>query len=345
MSFLQRKKRGGLSASSSLLRAFTIAAAVCVWSYAARAQKLELPSELGTLTSSNAAGYIKPLLTTISESLHSNLAGNARHEDAFSIGLNISAQAMIIPASQKTFDAELPASYAAARVAELRAGQITRGTQGSSPQPTIYGGAATPVYAASPSDATVKTLGFVEGGNMDMILGVPNVQLMVNLPTRTQLRLRLIPANVSGRSLLYYCVGLSQRLDRALNMFGDDADAAFAAYGAYQAFSAQDVATLTLMTAGANASKSFGKLTLYAALQYEATTGSFEATRKASAESASSPYAEIRLLQPLKFDLQTFNSFRVFGGLAYRLGFLELNLDAGYAAQPVVSGGLSFWFF
>lgn len=313
------------------------------WSQSNDAQ-FELPKEFSSLTSHNVAGYFKPLLTTLSEGLHSNYFTSAVYPEKFSVGIDISAQMMLVPSEQKVFTAELPQAFSSYRVAELRDGEVVRLNGVMTQQPTIYGGKATPVFAAAQT-GFVMPVTFLEGANINTVISIPNLQLLLGIPTRTQVRLRFVPITIDNTyKLTYYSIGLNQQIDK---LFGNvqDNTAGIAIHANYQRLSLSGVGDMTLLAGGIHASKSIDFLTGYIGAQLERTSGAFEAKRSTSVQLLSSPYQEVRLLQPMKLEVEVFNSYRIVAGVSLRLAIVEFHLEAGYTAQPFASAGLTFWLF
>ncbi|KXK55986.1 MAG: hypothetical protein UZ07_CHB004001722 [Chlorobi bacterium OLB7] len=130
---------------------------------------LEVEREFNIFTSQSAAGYFKPVLTTLQEGFASNIYHRASYAPQWSIGLDISSPWMVIPESHKTFSAQLPDCYAdptAAQTAELRSGTLTRGISGAVRQPTYYGSIATPAFSVPQGTGEsdfCRTVGFAKG--------------------------------------------------------------------------------------------------------------------------------------------------------------------------------------
>ena len=297
----------------------------------------------------------KPMLTTFGESFNTNLYNTAYIVNDWSLGLDISVMGMIIPNSQLKYDAELPSSFgnmSITDVAELRDGMLKRNFSGFTSQPTIYGGRSNPIFAAPqnsfPPDSFAKTVAYPEGNSINFMSGLPVVQLVLGLPTRSQIRFRFLTVNVQDQPLTYLSFGLNQNVDRMFEIFGKDESKSLSFNAAYSKLSRDRGIDISSFAAGMNFSNKFDfGLTFYSGLQYEGLSGSIEAKRKISTsdEIINSPYDEIRNGSPVKFDVESFTSFRLTCGLSYQLGPLELHTDAAYASQPVLSFGATIWFF
>ena len=316
--------------------------------------KIEFSNEFNLFTSKNLEGYTKPFFTSIEESINSNLFSTAYYKDYWSIGLDISVSGMFIPNSQTYFDAERPEAFgntAIVRTAERRNGEILSSYTDNNIQPTIYGGSATAIYAARQNvrfpDSTNKTIGYVEGNDISFMSGLPTVQLTLGLPSRTQVRFRFLMLNVSGSPLMYWGIAAAQRLDQFFQSFDPEQRMAYALHLSYSQATRDVGISMNSFAVGGHFSKSwdFG-LTFYAGLQYETMNGKFEAVRDTSdaADYTDSPYEEIRNMEDINVDISSFNSFRVLGGVSYKIGMLELHVDAAWASQPILTAGISFTF-
>lgn len=71
-------------------------------------EPIEISREFTMFTSQQASGFLKPLFTTIGESLNSGLYTKADYARGWSFGLDITLTSMIIPKSQTTYSAVLP---------------------------------------------------------------------------------------------------------------------------------------------------------------------------------------------------------------------------------------------
>jgi outer membrane protein OmpA-like peptidoglycan-associated protein len=316
--------------------------------------ELTISGEFNLFTSKNAQGYFKPLSTTLSESFNSDYYTTANYHKSWSLGLDVSFMELFIPSSQLTYNAELPQGFSnrnLTNTADLRDNNLRINVPNTSLQPTFYGGHSTPVFStplnSSDPDSLLRTVTFMEGNNISQIVGVPALQLFVGLPTRTQLRIRYFGVNVGNYSVLSYGIGVNQNIDKFFDIFPEEMGLALNL--AYNSFAFNPGFNINSLAAGLHYSYSFDfGLTLYCGAQYESTGGHFKAVREITpdqAEYVNSPFEEIRDRQDLDFDITSSCFGRLTGGLSYKIGFLELHADAAYAAQPIVTAGLSFWFF
>jgi len=322
--------------------------------------KIEVSREFNLFTSKNLEGYLKPFFTSVEESINSNIFSSAYYKDTWSIGLDVSVSGMFIPNSHTTFDAQRPEDFGnttIVRTAERRDGQILPDYVENNIQPTIYGGRSTAIYAArqypvppgssNGSDTMNRTVGYVDGNDISFMSGLPTIQLALGLPSRTQVRLRFLTLNVAGEQLMYWGVTASQRIDQFFRMFMPKDRMALAVHAGYSSATRDAGLDFNSLVLGAHISKAWGfGLTLYGGFQYEGMSGKFEAVRDKSEsnEYVDSPYQEIRNMEDLSVDISSFNSFRLLGGLSYKIGIVELHADAAWAAQPILTAGLSFTF-
>ncbi len=317
--------------------------------------ELELSREFKLITSENAAGYLKPFFTTIGESWHSNLYTTANYKEGWSFGLDISIMGLIIPDSHLNYQAALPEYFGNTSVvdnAELRNNSLNRNLKGFVSQPTIYGLSSNPVFAAPQNhrdpDSTQTTVAFIEGQNVTFMPGLPNIQLTLGLPTMTELRFRYFFFPIVDVNMNYFMIGLNQNIDKLFDLFDKNSGMALALNAAYNSMSRSPGIDVSGVNFGLHFSQTTESgFTFYAGTQFESFSGEINAIRTIDStidKYIDSPYEEIRNSLPFNLNVESFNSFRLTGGLAYRLGPLELHGDISYAAQPVISTGLTFWF-
>jgi hypothetical protein len=331
-------------------RLFTVTAAALVGlATSALAQgPLLLETEFSVFTSENAQGYTRPLFTAFQEGFASNLYHRAVYEPTWGIGLDLSTMGMFIPESQKSYDAQLPECYAdqsRVKTAELRDGRMVSGVSGSVVRPTIFGSATSnPVFAVpqTEGDAHCGTVGFAEGNDIDVMPGIPNIQLMLRAPSRTELRARFYPYPDGDRSLTYVGLAVSQQLDHFLGVFTDSL-MGLSVDASWHSLTWTDILDASGFTAGLHFSKSWTNgFGVYAGAQLEGMTGRFEAVRERSnGETVSSPYDEVRNGDPVAFDIESESSLRALAGVSFRSGVIDLHVDGALAAQPVVSAGFA----
>lgn len=314
---------------------------------------LEINKEFSLFTSQQVEGYFKPLFTTVGESFNTGLNTTAFYSNNWSIALDFSVMGMYIPSSQKNYNAELPDMYGVDEVtktAELRNGKLSTSLSGFTKQPTIYGGISNPIFAAPQNhlapDSFYKSVAYAEGNKIDFIPGLPVVQLVAGFPTRTQLRFRFFRYSLNNEPLTYFTLALNQNIDRFFELFPEEQNMALSAHLAYHSISRQPGIDLSSLAAGVHFSKTFNSgISLYSSFQYENLNGNFYAIKEDYNEDdvLNSPYAEVRNGDPLDADISSFTSFRLKGGVSYKIGIFDLYADAAYASQPVFKAGFSIW--
>lgn len=334
---------------------FLIVLSVC---YTSNSKQIEITKDFTMFTSKNLAGYLKPLFTTVEESFNSNMYTRAIYGEHWTIGLDISAMGMLIPSSQKKYDAELPDMYGNTQVvqtAELTnnssIGGLIKNNSGRSVQPTIYGGESFATYSAPQTgkypDTLYKSLAHAEGNDISLMSGIPIIQLVFGAPTRTQLRFRLWGAPIQDETLWYVGFIVNQQVDHWFKLFKEEDDMGLSLNLAYHNVS-RDGIGINSWAVGAHFSKTWENwFTAYGGLQYEDMSGTFEATKikddVSHKETVDSPYPEIRNIEPIKFDIETFSSFRICAGASARWKGVEFHLDGGYVSQPYMSIGVTFY--
>jgi hypothetical protein len=198
-----------------------------------------------------------------------------------------------------------------------------------------------------PPDSLYKTVTFMEGNSINSLAGLPSLQIIFGMPTRTQLRFRFLPLPVQEGTLTYFALGINQRLDKIFDLFGKyNTDKALAVHGAYHSMTRGAGFEISSISAGVNFTNSFDfGLNLYTGLQFETMSGAIKAIRVGDMgeELINSPYPEIRNRTPMEIDVSSFTNFRATIGATYKLSFLELNANASYASQPMLGVGVTFW--
>lgn len=313
----------------------------------------EISREFTLFTSQQLSGYLKPLFTTIEESLNSGLYSTANYTNGWSFGIDISATGMYIPRSHRSYEAVLPDKYGDLSVvknAQLADRGIINNLKGTSRQPTIYGGMSYPIFAAPqnafPPDSFYKSVAFVEGNDIEFMSGIPQIQLFIGIPTRTQIKFRYIQFPMQKVDFIHYSLAVNQNIDKLFDFFSDSTYS-LALNLAYHKFERNPGIELNSYSVGAHFSKTWETgFTAYLGLQFEDMSGNFYAIREINIDKdiINNPYPEIRDGKPLDISIDNYNKFRFGGGLSYKYGIIELNSFAFYAAQPILGAGMSIWF-
>ena len=328
--------------------------------FAYSGEPLSISKDFTMFTSKNLAGYTKPLFTTIGQSFNSNNYTRAIYPDHWQIAVDISAMGMFIPNSQLQYDAELPDQYGNTDVTEtvvIGDNHSSKGLRynvgGTIKEPTIYGKESYAVYAAPQNhyypDSTYKSVAFAEGNDIGFMMGVPIFQFVFGFPTRTQLRLRTWGAPVQDEFMLYYGIILNQQVDHFFDLFQEEDQMGLALNLGYHNMSRNPGLSVSSFQVGAHFSKAWESgLAGYAGFQYEGFGGEFHGVKDKKSvrpgDMANSPYAEIRNYEDLKFDIESFTSFRILAGVSYKVSIFEFHFDFAYASQPQLAFGITFWF-
>ena len=318
-----------------------------------RADELKISKDFNVFTSKNAQGYLKPLFTTISESFNTGLYTGANYKKGWSISLDLGIMGMIIPESQKKYQAELPEDFGNSQITQtshLVGGKLFQNQSGSIEQPTLYGGVSTPVFSAPQHsgfpDSLNRTIAFMEGNDINMMSGIPVLYLSIGIPTRTQFKTRFFKGNISNDDLTYYSLAINQNIDKLFDLFADEDNMALALNFAIHSLEYPGL-SMNSWSLGSHISKTFDfGLTLYGGIQYEDLSGQFKAMRdlESGEPKTKSAYKEIREQQPIQFDMETFTNYRALIGASYRTGIFEFHGDIALATQPVLKAGISLWF-
>ncbi len=250
----------------------------------------EISSDFSAFNSENFKGYTKPLFTTIGQGAQSNLFSVANYNDSYSIGLDISLSSTIIPGSQGTYNAMLPAAFGDTSIMDnaiYKNGQVIRNISGTVEQPTIYGGSSNAIYVVSPvaggdpADSIYKTIGYNEGNNISTMASLPAIQLVFGLPTQTELRFRYLGAPIDEEMYNHIAVSANQQVDQWFDLFEKDDNMALAIHGSYQFMTLAETIDMNSWAAGVHFSKGFGDgLSVYTGIQLEDLGGTFNVARQ-----------------------------------------------------------------
>ncbi len=289
-----------------LMTVFCLFCSVCTL----QAQKLEIGGTVSLLTKENFESYSKPLFTSIGQSFNSNLWTTAIHEDRFKIGIDVSVMAMLIPESQKSYSAKLPDHFSDPRGAQNTRANTAYNKDGKETiqpatvdQPTFYGGNPTTVYSEPLGVNTFQTVGgnaeFPSGNGLNAVLGLPAVQIMMDLPSRTHVRLRVVPVSSidDDKNLFYGMIGVGHQFNQYIDGL-NDSTLGISFNVAYSLLSLTNSIDANALAIGINASKKLDKyFTVFGGIQYEDFSGTFTYTRKnvtPANQESNTPYDEVR---------------------------------------------------
>lgn len=308
-----------------------------------------IPAEFSHIDSKNAPLYLKPLITTIHQSLTSSLFTEAHYQDDFSLGFDISVAAMKIPESAKNYTSSIPDIY----VNNTTEYQTLTGTGIHNPvtiqQPTIYGGTSTPLFVVG-QNKTAKSLASLDGKNIDAIFGLPIIQLSLNLPIYSQGKFCAAYYNQGDVSLSFLRVGYNQRIDKLIKGLLHDQTMAIALHGSFNeikmAFGDSIQSNFSSLAIGIHASKKINKsFMIYAGFQWEDIQGGFDGARKKMNGQIDSPYPEVRNNEHLQFNFMSDNSYKMIVGLKAKYGIIDMFTDISLASQTMINSGFSVYFF
>lgn len=293
------------------------------------------------------SGFLKPLFTTMGQGFNSNFITRSDFKKGeWKIGLDISANAIIIPKSQKSFTVNVSEEWSNQNTFSKRGGTTTYSKNNTIEQPTIYGGKSTPLFSTTENSKKSNVTTYLEGFDLSNISSIPNVQLNVILPTQTEVRLK----GFGYDGLVSYGFVVNQRIDELFNLFANEGNkqslALSVGYNSFAANYTDDNEPSKLHVDMQSSSFAFGinynyniiaKLNLYAGAQYETYSGTLNTT-----------YLDKLVVTQqeivLNADISTFSNFRGLAGLSYDFGFLELHTDFAFVSQPMVSAGLNVFF-
>lgn len=293
------------------------------------------------------SGFLKPFFTSIGQGFNSNLITRSDYKKGeWKIGLDISANAIMIPETQKSFSVNVSEDWNNQFTFSKTDGSTIYSKKNTVEQPTIYGGKSTPLFSTTENSKNSNVITYLEGFNLNNISALPNIQLNLFLPTQTEVRLK----GFGSDGLLSYGFVVNQRIDEILGIFDKEANKQSIALSiGYNSFAAEysDENNVNNLNIDLKSSSfAFGvnynyniiaKLNLYAGVQYETFAGTLNTSYL---DKTLTTQQEI----VLNADISTFSNFRALAGLSYNFGFLELHTDFAYVSQPMVSAGLNFFF-
>lgn len=291
-------------------------------------------------------GFLKPVFTTLGQGFNSSFITRSDYKKGeWKIGLDLTANAMIIPESQKSFTVNVSDEWRNVNTFSKKSGETTYSQRNTIEQPTIYGGKSTPLFSTTENSKGSNVTTYLEGFDLSNISAIPNIQLNVFLPTQTEVRLK----GFGYDGLLSYGFVVNQRIDELLGIFGDDNKQSFALSLGFNSFGVDyidDTAPSKLAIDLKSTSFAFGvnynyniikKLNLYVGAQYETYSGTLNTT-----------YIDKLIATPqeivLNADITTFSNYRATAGLSYDFGFLELHTDVAYVSQPMINAGINVFF-
>lgn len=324
--------------------------------YPSFGKELVISKNFVLFTSKNLENYLKPLFTTLEQSLNSYLYGTTFIDGRLCISLNIGFPTMIIPNSQKKFNAEVPDGFNSngkVLVAQLRDGKLIHYVYQPNLQPTIYGGSSTPIFSSPQThhypDSIYKSVAYPEGISVDIMPGLPILQLVLTTPLLNELRFRFFTFPFQDESLIYFTLAIQQRIDHLFNLFPFDKEKSINIFGALHRLYRQTSLDLISYSIGSSLMQRFGESFLgYIGVQYENMTGHFKALKDTTGiyeDVVNSPFTELRQARPIEIYFSSFTHFQFRSGLTWFFSVFSLNLELSFASQPMFSLGFSLNIF
>jgi hypothetical protein len=273
----------------------------------------QLEDRFSYLTDDEVSKYAQPLVTTLGTSLNSASYMSASIPKTFGFTFSLKAMAVLVPKDQQTFTPTLPDGYT-----------VNKETA------TIYGDKG----------------GYYSGKNGYYVYppGINSTTIPMAFPqitcgiAGTEFLLRFLPSiPVGEKKLNFITVGLKHNLNRYL--FISPVDIAVQVF--YSQLTISDMIKSKNFAINAEASKTFGILTVYGGMQYEKSTLDLDYTITGDEFSANPDLQQDR---KVSVSITGKNNFRVTAGCAVKLSVLILNADYSLSNQSVFTTGLSFAF-
>lgn len=327
---------------------------LCIFASTLFAKDIVISRNFVLFTSRNLEGYLQPLFTSIEQSLNNSLYGTSNLDGKFRVSLNITLSSLLIPDSHKWFDAEVPDGFydsTATITSQIRDGKIVSKIVKPNKQPTIFGGSSVPIFASPQNhaypDSVYKTIAYPEGLHLDIMFGLPVIQMIFETPLKNEFRLRFLTFPIQGESFVFFSLGINQRIDHFFDLFGFDKAKNLNVHAVLHRIYRGTSFDLTSYAMGINASNQFNKNLLgYIGIQFEDLTGHFKAIKDTSGlnnDIINNPFLELREARPIEITFKTFTKWQIKGGLNFNFSFGFLNFDLSFASQPMVSVGFGFY--
>ncbi|QLH53294.1 MAG: hypothetical protein CH6_1125 [Candidatus Kapaibacterium sp.] len=305
-------------------------------------------------TSQNLNGYLKPIFTSLNQSLNNALFGTSNLDGKFKVSLNLAFSSLLIPEEQKWFDAEVPEGFfdtSATLTSQIRNGEIVSFLVKPNKQPTIYGGSSVPIFAAPQNhkypDSVYKTIAYPEGLHLNLMIGLPVLQLIFETPLKNEIRFRFFTMPIQGESFVYLTIGFNQRIDHLFEIFGFDKRKNISIHTAFHRMYRGTSFSLTSYAIGINVSNQFNEhLIGYLGVQHENLDGYFKAIKDTTGlnnDIVNSPFLELREARPVAISFQTYTKWQIKGGLNLLFSFGFVNFDLTFASQPMISLGFGLF--
>ncbi len=272
----------------------------------------QVDKNLVSFPESAGKGYIQPLIDVMGANLNSGLYHSASMSKLFGFYIGVKGMVVFVPASMKSFTAELGSDY-------------------NPPNPET----AT-VFGKKDGGAKVRYRGLVDvdlpGG-----IGLSAVPLAVPQASfstmNSEILVRLVPSikiNDDVGDVNLFSIGLGHSISQYIPLFPINV----AVQGVYQQLKVGSYLKATALNFNIHASKSFIFFGIYAGVGYESFTAD---VNYSYTPPQGSP-------QNISFNLKGKNNFRATAGLNLKLFILDLNVDYSIGNVNVLSAGLGFSF-
>ncbi|MBN2571913.1 MAG: hypothetical protein JXA68_07285 [Ignavibacteriales bacterium] len=265
---------------------------------------------LGTISSKNAEGYIKPIVTSYGIGINSGTFNTAYVPTGFSFSLRTVGMYLVIPDDQKLFTPQLPSGYVA-----------------DEPTATIYGdhGAVYPGsegYVTFPGGLNISNLPFAM---VQLAAGFYGTELMV----------RYLPEiDLGTEKLNFWGIGFKHMASMHFPMIPVDVSLQFF----HTSLNVSEILDIQSNLYNLHVSKEFIIFTPYLGLQLESTHCDLSYTIEGDPASGD---PDVRVDQDINLSLDGENTFRATFGVMINLAILKINVDYGFGAQGVATVGLT----
>ncbi len=265
-----------------------------------------------------AKGYTDPLFGAFGASLNSGWYHTANVDDGVSIFVGMKLMYLPIPDDAKKFTIASPYDGIQQEI------------------PTVFGADSEITISRTniPSTITPSPEKYPKGMNLDFVpLAMPHIAIGNYQGTR--LMLRFFPKTKVGDFGDFEMFGIGAQHNIG-NYIPAPLPVDLSAMVAYQSLKLGTFFDATSFTFGAQASKTFSFVDLYAGLSYE--TANMSIGYDATFTDPSNPTETIT--QHIGFDAEGKNTVRLTGGFALNLYILKITADYSVASQPVATLGI-----
>ena len=300
-----------------LFKYIGIAYAILLCLFISTASRAQNPIEdaVKQLTSDNAKGYLRPMVTSFGANLNSGLYHSASiSELGFALRFDIVGMATLIGDAEKKYNAVAPQPFSQEPVETA----------------TLFGDLGTVVNGPVPGVEYQFQNGQVKTNYV--LFATP--QLTIGDVYYSQVVIRYVPIPKIGDfpKTTLFVIGVRHNVSHYFSIIPLDVATSFY----YQSFTIGDIFDAKSLSFGAQASKSFSVLTLYGGLQYESS--SMDVSYEYEGQYGAAKGTKMNISLDVK------NNFRFTTGLNVNLLVLDLFADVNIGSMTMFSGGLGFGF-